>query len=155
MGVGVITNQLELARARRVSIPSRPARADRVLTRPSRLKHVEQHARRAPAHRPRLGGVFRGRHRVHGPSDRQALANLRATAATGAATDTAVGHTELEPRTSRPQAVRLLTHLSRASDRLIMGRALGPQVGLTVVQFTAVRQLRELLDSTLGPKVSG
>ena len=33
-----------------------------------------------------------------------------------------------------------------------MGRALGPQVGLTVVQFTAVRQLRELLDSTLGPK---
>ena len=35
---------------------------------------------------------------------------------------------------------------------LIMGRALGPQVGLTVVQFSAVRQLGELLDSTLGPK---
>ena len=103
---------------------------------------IQQHTRRTPAHRPRLGGVFRGRDRVHRPSDRQAFTNLRPTTAASATPDTAVCGTELEPRTSsRAQPGLRLTPVRCALGRLIMGRALGPQVGLTLVQFTAVRQL--------------
>ena len=51
---------------------------------------IRPHARRTPAHRPRLGGVLRGRGRVHRSSDRQAFTNLRPTTAAGATPDTAV-----------------------------------------------------------------
>jgi len=34
---------------------------------------------------------------------------------------------------------------------LIMGRAIGPQTGITCVQFALVRELRDVLDAVLGP----